>query len=77
MTGIALIVLYGVSLPAAYRYVSFMRVEQSAYLHVPIDWLYSIYIIFSVACICRYCWLVCHAIRGEKSPETDPAKVGD
>jgi TRAP-type C4-dicarboxylate transport system permease small subunit len=77
MTGIALIVLYGVSLPAAYRYVAFMRVEHSAYLHVPIDLLYSIYIIFSVACICRYCWLVHHAIRGDKSPASDPAKVGE
>ncbi len=77
MTGIALITLYGISLPAAYRYVAFMRVEHSAYLHVPIDLLYSIYIIFSVACICRYCWLVYHAIRGDKSPATDPAKVSD
>ena len=28
-----------------------MKVERSAYLHVPINWLYSIYIIFAVACI--------------------------
>ena len=28
-------------------YVSFMKVERSAYLHVPINWLYSIYVIFS------------------------------
>ena len=54
-----------------------MKVEQSAYLHVPINWMYSIYVIFAVACICRYCWLVCRAIRGAKSPETDPAEVGD
>ncbi len=77
MTGLALIVLYGISLPAAYRYVAFMRVEHSAYLRVPIDLLYSVYIIFSVACIGRYCWLVYHAIRGDKSPVTDPAKVGE
>jgi TRAP-type C4-dicarboxylate transport system permease small subunit len=77
MTGIALITLYCISLPAAYRYVAFMRVEHSAYLHVPIDLLYSIFIIFSVACICRYCWLVYHAIRGDMSPATDPAKVSD
>jgi len=77
ITGIALIVLYSVSLPAAYRYVSFMRVEHSAYLRVPIDLLYSVYIFFSVACICRYCWLVYHAVRGDKSPMTNPAKVGE
>src|SRR5204862_3972436 len=32
ITGIVLVVLYGISLPAAYRYVSFMKVERSAYL---------------------------------------------
>jgi C4-dicarboxylate transporter DctQ subunit len=77
ITGIAAASLYGISLPAAYSYVRFMRVERSAYLHVPIDLMYSVYVFFSVACICRYCWLVYGAIRGAKSPTTDPAKVGD
>ena len=77
ITGIALVVLYGISLPAAYSYVSFMKVERSAYLHVPIDYMYSIYLIFAVACIVRYCWLVYQAVRGERSPETDPAQLGN
>ena len=77
MTGIALVVLYGISLPAAYQYVSFMKVERSAYLHVPINWLYCVFVIFRVACICRYCWLVYRAIRGGKPPETDPARLPD
>jgi C4-dicarboxylate transporter, DctQ subunit len=71
ITGIVLVVLYAISLPAAYRYVSFMKVERSAYLHVPINWMYSVFVIFSVACICRYCWLV------YKSPATDASKVAD
>src|SRR3954469_21391180 len=37
ITGCALIFLYGISLPASYKYVSFMKVERSAYLHVPIN----------------------------------------
>jgi len=77
LTGVALVVLYGVSLPAAYSYVSFMKVEHSASLRVPMNWLYCVFIIFSVACICRYCWLVYRALRGAKSPETDPAKLAD
>jgi TRAP-type C4-dicarboxylate transport system permease small subunit len=77
ITGVVLIFLYGVSLPAAYSYVSFMKVERSAYLHVPINWMYSVYLIFAVACICRYCWLVYRAIRGGEPPATDPAEVGD
>ena len=75
LTGIALVVLYGISLPAAYRYVSFMKVERSAYLRVPINWLYCVFVIFSVACICRYCWLTYRAIKGARSPQTDPAQI--
>jgi len=77
ITGVALIALYGISLPAAYKYVSFMKVERSAYLHVPINLMYSVYIFFAVACIVRYVWLVYQAIRGGPSPVTDPAKIGD
>ena len=72
MTGIALVVLYGISLPAAYQYVSFMKVERSAYLRVPINWLYSVFVIFSVACICRYGWLTYRAIKGAKPPANRP-----
>jgi TRAP-type C4-dicarboxylate transport system permease small subunit len=53
LTGIAVVALYGISLPAAYNYVGFMKVELSAYFHIPINWLYSVFIIFSIACICR------------------------
>jgi C4-dicarboxylate transporter, DctQ subunit len=77
VTGVVLVALYGVSLPGAYSYVSFMRVERSAYLHVPISWLYSVYVIFALACIGRYCWLVYRAARGAASPATDPAHLVD
>ena len=77
LTGSALVFIYGISLPASYKYVSFMKVERSAYLHVPINLMYSVYIIFAVACIGRYLWLICQAIRGGTSPLTDPAKVGE
>ena len=75
LTGIAAVFLYGISLPAAYSYVTFMKVERSAYLHVPINIMYSIYVFFAVACIVRYAWLTYHAIQGGKPPATDPAKI--
>jgi TRAP-type C4-dicarboxylate transport system permease small subunit len=77
ITGIILVLAYAISFPAAYKYVSFMKVERSAYLHVPINWMYSVFLIFSAACICRYCWLVYRAIRGDTTPATDPAKLAD
>jgi TRAP-type C4-dicarboxylate transport system permease small subunit len=76
ITGLALIVLYGVSLPAAYSFVAFMKVERSAYLHVPINYLYSIYVIFAVACIVRYAWLIWNAVRG-RSPSAERAEAAD
>ena len=76
-TGTALVLLYGISLPASYQYVSFMKVERSAYLHVPINLMYSVYVVFAIACIGRYLWLVYRAIRGGASPLTEAAKVGD
>jgi len=77
ITGIVLVALYGISLPASYSYVSFMKVERSAYLHVPINLMYSIYIIFLVACIGRYCWLIVTAIGGDSAPKTDAARLSD
>ena len=77
MTGTVLVFLYGISLPASYSYVSFMKVERSAYLHVPINLMYSIYVIFAAACICRYGFLVYHAIRGGKPPATGPTLLAD
>ena len=72
VSGLALIALYAVSLPAAYAFVSFMKVERSTYLRVPISYLYSIYLVFAVATICRQAWLVWTAIRGAGAPPAEP-----
>jgi C4-dicarboxylate transporter DctQ subunit len=55
-------------------YVTFMKVESTAYLKIRFDWLYSIYIIFVVAVIaaisgCR------GAMFGEAPEEVDPTKA--
>jgi len=61
---VAIIALYGASLPASYAYVTFMKVERSSYLKVRLDWLYSIYLLFLVAIIARYLWLLWQLARG-------------
>ena len=65
ITGIATIVLLAIALPAVIGYVTFLKVERSAYLGIRLDYLYSIYIVFSVAAIVRYAALTWRAIRGE------------
>lgn len=53
IAAISLIVLFGMSLPASYAYVTFMKVEKSSYLGIRMDILYSIYLVFAVAVIAR------------------------
>ena len=74
-TAIALIILFGISLPAVIDYVMFMKVEKTAYLKIRFDWLYSIYAIFAVAAIVRQFWLGCQAIWGKGPEAFDPTKV--
>lgn len=64
VTGIAAILLFAIALPAVVSYVTFLKVERSAYLGIRLDYLYSIYVVFSVAVIIRYAALTWRAIRG-------------
>lgn len=63
VSGVALIGLYLASLPAVVDYVTFMKVQSTAYLKIRFDYLYSIYVFFAVAVICRYVWLVWKAFQ--------------
>jgi C4-dicarboxylate transporter, DctQ subunit len=64
LTSVVLVALYGMSLPATWSYVTFMKVERSSYLHVRLDWMYSIYLLFAVAVIVRYLWILWRVVRG-------------
>jgi C4-dicarboxylate transporter DctQ subunit len=75
VTGIAIVVLYAASLPATVRYVGFMKVESSSYLKIRFDWLYSIYVIFAVAVIVRYLWILSQLLRGRDPEAADPDKT--
>ena len=74
-TAIALIFFFSISLPAVVDYISFMKVEKTAYLDIRFDWLYSIYAIFAVATIIRQFWLGCQAIWGKAPEAFDPTKA--
>ena len=74
VTGAVLIILYVISLPAAYSYVSFMKVERTSYLKIRFDWMFSIYLIFSVAVIARYLWKLAFLLRGREPATIDITK---
>jgi len=75
VTAVALLLLYGLSLPAVVDYVTFMKVQSTAYLEIRFDWLFSIYVIFAVAVLVRYAWILWWALRGRGPDAFDPTKA--
>ncbi len=75
ITALALIALYAISFPAVVDYVTFMKVEKTAYLKIRFDLLFSIYVVFVLAVIVRYIWLAWQAMRGVAPEEFDPTKA--
>ena len=72
----SLIFLYAVSFPAVSDYVTFMKVESTAYLKLRFDWVFSIYVVFVIAIIIRYLWLSWQVLLGSAPEEFDPTKAG-
>lgn len=73
-TGLPLVVLFAVTLPAAYDYVTFMKVERASYIGVRLDFLFSVYLLFSLAVILRFSLRVWRALKRE---DPDLAASGD
>ena len=73
---LAVVILFGISLPAVLDYIGFMKVEKTAYLKIRFDWLYSIYGVFAVATIVRQLWLGYRAIWGKDADgDVDVTKI--
>ena len=75
ITALALVILYGMSLKPSFDYVAFMKVEKSSYLKIRMDWLFSIYLVFLVAVIVRYLWLLSQLVRGKDPGAPDATKA--
>ena len=78
ITGSAIVVLYVVSFKPALDYVSFMKVQKTAYLKIRFDYLYFIYLLFAAATIARYAWILWHLLRGGEpvAPDSDTVSSG-
>lgn len=75
VTSAVAVVALVVSMPATWDYVTFMKVEKTAYLKLRFDWLYSIYVIFAAALIVRHIWMGFRAIYGKAPEAYDPTKA--
>jgi C4-dicarboxylate transporter DctQ subunit len=76
VTGLILVALFAISLPAVIDYITFMKVEKTAYLKIRFDYLYSIYGIFALAMIVRQLWLTGRAVWGRGDDDFDPGRAG-
>jgi TRAP-type C4-dicarboxylate transport system permease small subunit len=77
VTAAAVVLLFAVSLPAVVDYVTFMRVQHTAYFHLPFDWLFSIYVVFAIAAIVRYLWIGWRAVfAGSRAADADKSVSG-
>jgi TRAP-type C4-dicarboxylate transport system permease small subunit len=65
LAGTVFVVVMGIALPATWGYVRFMKVESTAALAIPFDWVFSIYLIFAVALMARQAHVVWQALRGD------------
>jgi TRAP-type C4-dicarboxylate transport system permease small subunit len=66
ITGTTVVIVFTWSLPAMYDYVTFMKVERSAYLGIRFDILYSVWLIFAVAMIIRHAAIAWRAVTGRR-----------
>lgn len=64
ITGTAVVLVFAWSLPAMVDYVTFMKVEKSAYLGIRFDVLYSVYLLFAVAQIIRHAMIAWRSVTG-------------
>jgi TRAP-type C4-dicarboxylate transport system permease small subunit len=64
IVAVSIIALYVASLPATIKYITFMKVEKSSYLHIRLDFLFSAFGFYVVAVIARYLWIFWRLVRG-------------
>jgi TRAP-type C4-dicarboxylate transport system permease small subunit len=75
VSAVALVAIYGFSLPAVVDYVAFMKVQSTSYLDIRFDLLFCVYVVFAVAAIARYLWLGWRAALGKAPGAPDPARA--
>jgi TRAP-type C4-dicarboxylate transport system permease small subunit len=77
VAAISLVALFLAALPAVVDYVTFMKVQRTAYFHLRFDLFFSVYILFAVAAIARYLWIGWRALlKDSKPPDQAPTTSG-
>lgn len=64
VTSLVLIVLFLIGLPGAWNYVTFMKIETTAALAWRFNWVFAVYVLFSVAVVVRQAFVFWQAVTG-------------
>ena len=75
LVAVATVVLFAMSFPAAWSYVTFMKVESTSYLKIRLDVLSSVYLLFAAAVVVRYAWKAWQLLRGVAAEAIDITKT--
>ena len=76
IVAISIVALYAAALPATVKYIAFMKVEKSSYLHIRLDFLFSAFGFYVVAVIVRYVWILWRLLRGRDPEVSDSGAAG-
>jgi len=75
VSSIGFVILLLISLPATWNYVTFMKREHTAYLHMRLDVMYSVYVIFVLACVVRHVDIAWRAVVGRPQADEDATEI--
>lgn len=63
ISSVFIVLLLAVSLPATWAFIDFMKVEKSAALSIPMNWVFGLYIVFILAMCIRHLGIAVNAVR--------------
>lgn len=64
VSAVAIVAGFLAALPATVDYVTFYKIKRSATLHLRLDWVFSVYLLFAAAVIVRYAIRAWRSLRG-------------
>ncbi len=68
VAGLIFVTVMAVALPATWSYISFMKVEKTASLGIPLNWVFSVYLLFAVSMMLRHLVIIWQAVRDDEEP---------
>lgn len=63
LSSLAIVALLFASLPATWSFIDFMKVEKSAALGIPMNWVFGLYLVFILAMCIRHLDIAYNALR--------------